>query len=123
MSAVAPHILVVDVDETIRRHFENSLTSYELRVTGVASVAAMYETLSSSVIDLVVLDLHVSGEDGWSIARELRSQSNVPIILLTSHSDDVERIIGLELGADDTLTKPVNLRELVARIRAVLRRT
>ncbi len=120
--STAPHILVVDDDQSIRQLIADSLSNYELRVTGVPTGAAMYDAMNASVVDLIVLDLELPGEDGLTIARELRAQSNIPIIILTGHSDDVDRIVGLELGADDSLTKPFNPRELVARVRAILRR-
>ena len=119
---ISPHILVVGDDETIQQVIAHSSSNHELRVTGVPTGAAMYDALSESVVDLIVLDLELPGEDGLSIARQLRAQSSIPIIILTGHSDEVDRIVGLELGADDSLTKPFNPRELVARIRAILRR-
>jgi len=120
--SISPHILVVGGDETIQQFIADSSSNHELRVTGVPTGAAMYDALSESVVDLIVLDLELPGEDGLSIARQLRAQSSIPIIILTGHSDEVDRIVGLELGADDSLTKPFNPRELVARIRAILRR-
>jgi DNA-binding response OmpR family regulator len=83
----------------------------------------MRDAIAHEVVDLVLLDLKLPSEDGMTLARELRETSNVPIIILTGRKDDVDRIMGLELGADDYLTKPFNLRELLARIRAILRRT
>src|SRR5262245_22310988 len=107
MSAI-PHILVVDDDPTIRQLLADYLSQREVRVTGVADGAAMYKALSEGVMDLVVLDLRLPAENGLSIARKLRAQSGIPIIILTGHGDDVDRIMGLELGADDYLTKPFN---------------
>ena len=121
MSAT-PHILVVDDDPTIRDLLADYLSQREIRVTGVADGVAMHKALSESVVDLIVLDLKLPTEDGMSIARRLRAQSGIPIIILTGHGDDVDRIMGLELGADDYLTKPFNPRELLARIRTILRR-
>jgi two-component system OmpR family response regulator len=119
---IAPHILVVGDDEIIRQFIADSSNNHELRLKGVPTGAAMYDALRESVVDLIVLDLELPGEDGLSIAREVRAQSSIPIIILTGHSDEVDRIVGLELGADDSVTKPFNPRELVARIRAILRR-
>ena len=121
MSAT-PHILVVDDDPAIRQLLADYLGQRELRVTGVADGAAMHKALSEGVVDLVVLDLQLPAEDGMSIARKLRAQSGIPIIILTGHGDEFDRIVGLELGADDYLTKPFNPRELLARIRTILRR-
>lgn len=117
------HILVVDDDADLRRLVADYLADYDLRVTGAADGDAMRDVLASEVVDLVLLDLKLPSEDGLSLARELRETSNVPIVILTGRKDDVDRIMSLELGADDYLTKPFNLRELVARIRAILRRT
>jgi two-component system, OmpR family, response regulator len=121
MSAT-PHILVVDDDHVIRQLIADSLSQYELRVTGVPSGTAMHKVLNEGVVDLIVLDLQLAGEDGLNIARQLRTHSSIPIIILTGRRDEVDRIVGLELGADDYLTKPFNPRELVARIRTILRR-
>jgi len=121
MSAT-PHILVVDDDLTVRQLLTDYLSERELRVTSVADGVAMHKALNESVVDLIVLDLKLPSENGMSIARKLREQSSIPIIILTGNGDDVDRIVGLELGADDYLTKPFNPRELLARIRTILRR-
>jgi len=118
----APHILVVDDDAAIRQLLADYLGEHELRVTGVPDGPTMQKALNESVVDLIVLDLKLRSEDGMTIARKLRAQSSVPIIILTGNRDDVDRIVGLELGADDYLTKPFNPRELLARIRTILRR-
>jgi two-component system, OmpR family, response regulator len=117
------HILVVDDDADLRRMVTEYLNDYELRVTGATDGAAMRYALAREVVDLILLDLKLPSEDGMNLARELRETSNIPIIIVTGRKDDVDRIMGLELGADDYLTKPFNLRELLARIRAILRRT
>ncbi|MGH8758418.1 MAG: response regulator, partial [Burkholderiales bacterium] len=117
------HILVVDDDADLRRLVADYLGDYDLRVTGAADGAAMRDAMANEVVDLILLDLKLPSEDGMNLARELRETSSVPIIILTGRKDDVDRIMSLELGADDYLTKPFNLRELVARIRAILRRT
>ncbi len=121
-SGVPPHVLVVDDDSQMREMIAEYLAEYDFRVTGAADGPGMRKVLASSVVDLIVLDLRLPAEDGMSIARALRADSSIPIIMLTGRKDDVDRIMGLELGADDYLTKPVNLRELLARIRTVLRR-
>jgi DNA-binding response OmpR family regulator len=121
--SIPRHILVVDDDADLRQMVADYLTEHDLRVTGAADGASMREAIAREVVDLVLLDLKLSSEDGMMLARELRESSNVPIIILTGRKDDVDRIMGLELGADDYLTKPFNLRELLARIRAILRRT
>ncbi len=117
------HILVVDDDADLRQMVADYLGGYDLRVTGAPDGSAMRDAMAREVVDLVLLDLKLPSEDGMTLARELRETSNIPIIILTGRKDDVDRIMGLELGADDYLTKPFNLRELLARIRAILRRT
>jgi DNA-binding response OmpR family regulator len=121
--SIPRHILVVDDDADLRQMVADYLNDYDLRVTGAADGSAMRNAIAHEVVDLVLLDLRLPSEDGMILARELRETSNVPIIILTGRKDDVDRILGLELGADDYLTKPFNLRELLARIRAILRRT
>ena len=121
--SIPRHILVVDDDADLRQMVADYLGDYDLRVTGVPDGAAMREAMAREVVDLVLLDLKLPSEDGMTLARELRETSSVPIVILTGRKDDVDRIMGLELGADDYLTKPFNLRELLARIRAILRRT
>ena len=121
--SITRHILVVDDDADLRQMVAEYLTEYDLRVTGAADGSAMREVFAQEVVDLVLLDLKLPSEDGMNLARELRETSSVPIIILTGRRDDVDRIMSLELGADDYLTKPVNLRELLARIRTILRRT
>ncbi len=118
-----PHILVVDDDAQIRELLQDYLAENELRVSVAINGAQMSELLAAEVIDLVILDLRLAGEDGMKIARTMRDQSSIPIIMLTGVRDEADRIMGLELGADDYLTKPFSPRELLARIRTVLRRT
>ena len=120
---VQPHILVVDDDPDIRELLEDYLTENALRVSVVASGKAMSQVLADEAIDLVILDLRLAGEDGMSIVRTLRDSSSIPIVMLTGVRDEADRVMGLELGADDYLTKPFSPRELLARIRTVLRRT
>jgi two-component system, OmpR family, response regulator len=118
-----PHILVVDDDAQIRALLEDYLTENQLRVTVVADGQQMSQILQNEAIDLVILDLRLAGEDGMAIVRTLRDSSAIPIVMLTGVREEADRIMGLELGADDYLTKPFSPRELLARIRTVLRRT
>jgi two-component system, OmpR family, response regulator len=120
---IQPHILVVDDDPQIRELLEGYLVANQLRVTVAKNGKEMSSTLADEAIDLVVLDLRLAGEDGMALARALRDQSAIPIVMLTGVADEADRVMGLELGADDYLTKPFSPRELLARIRTVLRRT
>ena len=122
LQAALPHVLAVDDDPTIRGVIADYLKQNELRVTTVADGRAMQAVLADEVVDLVVLDLKLRGEDGMALARRLRDESEIPIIMLTGRTEEADRIMGLELGADDYLTKPFSPRELLARIRTVLRR-
>jgi DNA-binding response OmpR family regulator len=117
-----PHLLIVDDDREIRGLLAQYLEKHEFRTTAVPDGKEMRRVLERSHVDLLVLDLMLPGEDGLSLCRELRARTQLPIIMLTARSEDVDRIVGLELGADDYLSKPFNPRELVARIRAILRR-
>ncbi len=119
---MAPHILVVDDDADIRQLIAEYLGEFNLRVSVARDGQSMQKAMAQNVVDLILLDLKLPDDDGMEIARELRARSNIPIIILTSRKDDVDRIMGLELGADDYLTKPFNPRELLARVRTVLRR-
>jgi two-component system, OmpR family, response regulator len=118
----APHILVVDDDREIRDLLARFLERHRLRVTAVRDGREARRAWSNGHYHLVVLDLMLPGESGLDLARWMRSQSNVPIVMLTAMGEETDRIIGLELGADDYVPKPFNPRELLARIRAVLRR-
>lgn len=120
--APQPHILVVDDDQRIRSMLASFLRDHGLRVSQAGDGRQMFTVLEAARIDTVVLDVMMPGEDGISLCRRLRSESTVPIILLTAVSGETDRIVGLEVGADDYVTKPFNPRELLARIRAVLRR-
>ncbi|MGB7552025.1 MAG: response regulator [Chromatiaceae bacterium] len=115
-------LLVVDDDKHIRALLTRYLTQEGFAVAGVEDGAAMDEWLARNQADLVILDLMLPGEDGLSVARRLRRESRVPIVMLSARGEDIDRIVGLEVGADDYLAKPFNPRELLARIRAVLRR-
>jgi two-component system, OmpR family, response regulator len=117
------HILAVDDDPTMRELIADYLRNHGFRVSTVADGRDMARIIDENIVDLVVLDLKLAEEDGLKLVRELRMRSDLPIIVITGHRrDEVDRIVGLELGADDYLTKPFNLRELLARVRAVLRR-
>lgn len=118
-----PHILIVDDHREIRELVSRALSKEGFRVSVAADGQAMHKVLADSLIDLILLDLMLPGEDGLSLCRNLRSKSKIPIIMLTAKGDEVDRVIGLEMGADDYLPKPFGSRELIARIRAVLRRT
>jgi DNA-binding response OmpR family regulator len=115
-------LLVVDDDPEIRELIEAYLTQQGFTVNCVDSGEAMDAYLAEHAVDLVVLDLMLPGEHGLSIARRLKNESHIPIVMVSAQGDDIDRIVGLEVGADDYLPKPFNPRELLARIRAVLRR-
>ena len=117
-----PHVLAVDDDPTMRELIGDYLRENDFRVTAVGDGAAMRAALAEQVVDLIVLDLRLKGEDGMGLTRRLRSESTIPIIMLTGRCEEADRVMGLELGADDYLTKPFSPRELLARIRTVLRR-
>lgn len=117
-----PHILVVDDEREIREPLAKYLTKNGLRASIAANAGDARKELKTSAIDMVVLDIMMPGEDGLSLCRHLRETTDIPVILLTAMVEDTDRVVGLEIGADDYLTKPFNPRELLARIRAVLRR-
>jgi two-component system OmpR family response regulator len=121
-AATTAHVLAVDDDPSVRQMIADYLADNEVRVTTLASGREIADVMARETIDLVVLDLRLPGEDGMQIARKLREESDVPIIMLTGRKDEADRVMGLELGADDYLTKPFSPRELLARIRALLRR-
>ncbi|BAN34254.1 transcriptional regulatory protein OmpR [Sulfuricella denitrificans skB26] len=116
------HILVVDDDAGLRELLADYLAGQGYAVGAVADGVEMEAYLARQSADLVILDLMLPGEDGLSLARRLRVRGNLPIIMLSARGEEIDRIIGLEVGADDYLAKPFNPRELLARIRAVLRR-
>ncbi len=122
VQAAAAHVLAVDDDPSVRQMIVDYLGDNEMRVTAVASGREIADVMARETIDLLVLDLRLPGEDGMQIARRLREESGLPIIMLTGLKDEADRVMGLELGADDYLTKPFSPRELLARIRALLRR-
>jgi two-component system, OmpR family, response regulator len=117
-----PHVLVVDDDSEIRDLLGMFLNRQGFRVTGARDGREMRKVLAGSTVDLIILDIMLPGSDGLTLCRELRTESNIPIIMLTAVGDETDRIVGLEIGADDYLPKPFNPRELLARMKAVLRR-
>ncbi len=119
----APHVLVVDDDLAVRQLVSEYLAQNDFRVSEAASGAELMGAFRAQVVDLVLLDLRLDGEDGMQLLRQLRAESQLPVIILTGRAEEADRIMGLELGADDYLTKPFSPRELLARIRTVLRRT
>jgi len=116
------HILVVDDDREIRDLLARYLSDHGMRAQGAADGRQMRRILKDWSIDLIVLDLMLPGEDGLTLCRDLRAESNLPVIMLTAMGEETDRIVGLEMGADDYVAKPFNPRELLARIKAVLRR-
>jgi len=118
----ADHILVVDDDAEIRSLLGDYLRKNGYKATAVADGKAMWAALSRGKVDLVVLDLMLPGEDGLTLCRRLRAESDTPVVMLTARGEETDRIVGLEMGADDYLAKPFSPRELLARIRSVLRR-
>ncbi len=118
----ATHVVVVDDHDDIRDLVREYLEHHGYKVSVAESGAALRQILERKNVDLIILDVMMPGEDGISLCKEIRASEDIPIIFLTAMADDADRIIGLELGADDYLVKPFNPRELLARIRAVLRR-
>lgn len=116
------HVLVVDDDQRIRTMLRRYLVEEGFRISEAADGDAMRAALDAERIDLVLLDLVMPGEDGLSLARHVRQRSDIPIIMLTGKGDLIDRVAGLEAGADDYIGKPFHLREVLARIRTVLRR-
>jgi two-component system OmpR family response regulator len=117
-----PHILVVDDDREIRSLLSDYLEKNGFRASTAADGKEMRRLLDRAKVDLVVLDVMLPGDDGLKLCRDLRAESQLPIIMLTARGEEVDRILGFELGADDYLPKPFNPRELLSRIKAVLRR-
>jgi two-component system, OmpR family, response regulator len=122
-SVPRPHVLIVDDDESVRHLVDQYLVENDFRVSGASRGAELMGVLGGQVVDLVLLDLRLGGEDGMQLLRQLRAHSQIPVIILTGRTEEADRVMGLELGADDYLTKPFSPRELLARIRTVLRRT
>jgi two-component system OmpR family response regulator len=118
-----PHVLLVEDARDIREPLARYLRDQGYRATTAADAIAARKVMKGSAIDLVVLDIMMPGEDGLSLCRSIRETSQIPVILLTARGEEVDRIIGLEMGADDYIPKPFSPRELIARVAAVLRRT
>ncbi len=123
MTNATPHLLIVDDDREIVDLTSRYLRRHGFRTTGLQDSRQVDAVLDDGRFDLVILDLMMPGEDGLSICRRLRTRSDIPIIMLTALGEETDRIVGLEIGADDYIPKPFNPRELLARIKAVLRRT
>jgi two-component system OmpR family response regulator len=117
------HILIVDDDAEIRSLLTRYLEKNGLRATAVGDGRAMWRALDDGAFDLIVLDLMLPGDDGLTLCCALRGKSDIPVIMLTARGDETDRIVGLEMGADDYVPKPFSARELLARIKVVLRRT
>jgi len=118
-----PHILIVDDHREIRDALVRYLERNGMRATSATDAVAMDAAMKVGQFDLIVLDVMMPGEDGLSVCRRLRAQGGIPILMLTALGDETDRIVGLEVGADDYLPKPFNPRELLARIKAILRRS
>jgi DNA-binding response OmpR family regulator len=118
----AKQILIVDDDTEIRELLQEYLAKAGFAVTTAAEGVAMFQCLTQMTPDLIILDIMMPGDDGFTLCQKLRRDSNVPIIMLTASSDETDRVIGLEIGADDYIAKPFSPRELLARIKALLRR-
>jgi two-component system, OmpR family, response regulator len=123
MDSVAPHILALDDDADVRKILFEYLSGQDFRVSAVARGHEMLAILEREPVDLLLLDLRLPGENGLDLARRVREMSQVPILILSGRSDEADRVMGLELAADDYVTKPFSSRELLARIRALLRRS
>ena len=123
MAQSAPaHILIVDDEAEVRRLLEAGLTAEGYAVSEAADGAGLLAVLDKKRVDLITLDVRLGGEDGFNLAREVRAKNNVPIIMISGKGDMIDRVVGLELGADDYIAKPFHMREVLARVRAVLRR-
>jgi two-component system, OmpR family, response regulator len=119
---VTPRILILDDDPDVRTVLTQYLSAQDVHVTAVASGREMLAQIETEAIDLLMIDLRLPGEDGLSLARRVRESSTMPIVILSGRTDEGDLVMGLELAADDYITKPFRLREVLARIRAVLRR-
>lgn len=122
LATTTTHVLVVDDDPMIREAISDYLASHRFKVTSAVDGSTMCAAIATQGIDLVIMDINLELEDGLALARRLRDRSAIPIIMLTGRSAEADKVMALELGADDYLTKPFSPRELLARIRAVLRR-
>ncbi|MEM9988125.1 MAG: response regulator transcription factor [Pseudomonadota bacterium] len=122
MTDTMPHLLLVDDEPSIHEPLSDYLTQNGYKVSVAERAGAAREVLQAQDIDLLLLDVMMPGEDGLSLMRDIQTERGLPIILLTAKAEETDKIVGLELGADDYVTKPFNPRELLARIRALLRR-
>ncbi|GGA71331.1 DNA-binding response regulator [Neiella marina] len=116
------HILVVDDDAEIRDLLTAILCRAGYQISGAEDGIEMFQCFNQNDVDLIILDINLPGDDGFTLCQKLRQQSDVPVIMLTASSDDMDQVIGLEIGADDYIAKPFNPRQLQARIKALLRR-
>jgi Response regulators consisting of a CheY-like receiver domain and a winged-helix DNA-binding domain len=123
LPSACSHVLVVDEDTNVCSQLCSYLGQHDFRVTAVSTGKQMLEVIAREAIDLLLLELRLRGDDGLRLTRTLRETSRMPIVVLSELVDEADRVMGLELGADDYVTKPFSLRELLARIRAVLRRS
>lgn len=123
MTSVGTRVLIIDDDEKLRKLLGEYLKDHGFHSTCIADGADVLRVLSTDRPDLVILDIMLPGKDGLEVLKEIRKDHGLPVIMLTARGDDTDRIVGLELGADDYLPKPFNPRELLARMKAVLRRT
>ncbi len=121
-SSGEPHILLVDDERSIRDPLAQYLARNGVRVTKAKDVAEARQALAAYAVDLILLDIMMPGEDGLALCAQVRATSGIPVILLTARAEETDRIVGLEIGADDYVTKPFSPRELLARIKSVLRR-
>ena len=119
---MSAHVAIVDDDEDIRVMVREYLLRHGFAVSAVAGAAELRELMATRAVDLAILDINMPGEDGLTLARALRQVGRIGIIMLTANADGIDKVVGLEVGADDYVTKPFQLRELLARVRAVLRR-
>jgi DNA-binding response OmpR family regulator len=118
----AAHVLVVDDEEPVRELLRECLEIDGFRVSEAKNGAELVQRLGEGLVDLITLDLNLGGENGFDVARQVRSTNNIPIVMITGKGDPIDRVVGLELGADDYIVKPFHVREVLARVRAVLRR-
>lgn len=118
----APHIAILDDEVDITALLANYLEGYGFRVTQVHNGASLFSVMDADPVDLVLLDLGLPGEDGFAVARRLRESSRCGLVIVTGRGNAVDKVVGLEVGADDYVTKPFDLRELVARVKAIMRR-
>ena len=122
MAQPATHILIVDDEAEVRRLLEAGFKAEGYSVSQAADGPGLLDILDKKLVDLITLDVRLGGEDGFNLAREVRAKSNIPIIMISGKGDMIDRVVGLELGADDYIAKPFQMREVIARVRAVLRR-